>query len=162
MKGGGAGRSMQSVASAAQAGEQASSTGFKVAVLGAAGGIGQPLSLLMNMQPLVGELALYDVANTKGVAADLGHCNTPVAVTSHEGEASLASALDNAHLVIIPAGVPRKPGSSCHPLCARSASRKRAFSHYWGVCALRSFASLSRHESRRPLQYQRRHRENSR
>jgi hypothetical protein len=27
---------------------------------------------------------------------------------------------------------------------------------------LRSFAALSRHDSRRPLQYQRRHRENSR
>jgi malate dehydrogenase len=54
---------------------------FKVAVLGAAGGIGQPLSLLVKMSPLVSELRLYDIANVKGVAADLSHCNTPAQVT---------------------------------------------------------------------------------
>ena len=52
----------------------------KVAVLGAAGGIGQPLALLLKMQPYVAELALYDIANTVGVAADLSHCNTSVKV----------------------------------------------------------------------------------
>ena len=52
----------------------------KVALLGAAGGIGQPLALLLKMQPLISELALYDIANTVGVAADLSHCNTPVQV----------------------------------------------------------------------------------
>src|SRR4051812_44514648 len=35
----------------------------KVAVLGAAGGIGQPLSLLLKMNKFVTELALYDVFN---------------------------------------------------------------------------------------------------
>ena len=53
---------------------------YKVALLGAAGGIGQPLALLLKMNKLVGELALYDVANVVGVAADLSHCNTPVKV----------------------------------------------------------------------------------
>lgn len=43
--------------------------GFKVAVLGAAGGIGQPLSLLMKLNPLVSVLHLYDVVNTPGVTA---------------------------------------------------------------------------------------------
>ena len=52
----------------------------KVALLGAAGGIGQPLALLLKMQPLISELALYDIANTVGVAADLSHCNTTVQV----------------------------------------------------------------------------------
>lgn len=52
----------------------------KVAVLGAAGGIGQPLSLLMKMNRMVTDLALYDIANVAGVAADLSHCNTPVQV----------------------------------------------------------------------------------
>lgn len=52
----------------------------KVAVLGAAGGIGQPLSLLMKMNNMVTDLALYDIANVAGVAADLSHCNTPVNV----------------------------------------------------------------------------------
>lgn len=45
-----------------------SSAAYKVVVVGAAGGIGQPLSLLMKMNPLVTSLALYDVVNAKGVA----------------------------------------------------------------------------------------------
>jgi malate dehydrogenase len=84
---------------------------YKVAVLGAAGGIGQPLSLLLKMNKLITELRLYDVAPVvKGVAVDLSHCNTPVRVTAHAGDAELASALQGADLVVIPAGVPRKPG----------------------------------------------------
>lgn len=43
----------------------------KVAVLGASGGIGQPLSLLLKENPHVTELSLYDIVNTPGVAADL-------------------------------------------------------------------------------------------
>ncbi|KAL3148283.1 hypothetical protein ABBQ38_013749 [Trebouxia sp. C0009 RCD-2024] len=82
---------------------------FKVALLGAAGGIGQPLALLLKMNKLVSELALYDVANVVGVAADLSHCNTPVKVTGY-GKDDLATALKDADLVVIPAGVPRKPG----------------------------------------------------
>lgn len=55
----------------------------KVAVLGAAGGIGQPLSLLLKMNKCVTELALFDVAPVvKGVAVDISHCNTPVQVGS--------------------------------------------------------------------------------
>ena len=54
--------------------------GFKVAVLGAAGGIGQPLSLLMKMNPLVSVLHLYDVVNTPGVTADISHMNTGAVV----------------------------------------------------------------------------------
>lgn len=49
-------------------------------MLGAGGGIGQPLSLLLKMNRMVTELALYDVANVAGVAADLSHCNTPTQV----------------------------------------------------------------------------------
>lgn len=48
----------------------------KVAVLGAPGGIGQPLSLLMKLNPLVSHLSLYDIAGTPGVAADVSHINT--------------------------------------------------------------------------------------
>ena len=53
-----------------------SGPGRKVAVLGAAGGIGQPLALLMKLNPLVSHLSLYDIAGTPGVAADVGHINT--------------------------------------------------------------------------------------
>ncbi|KAL3648225.1 hypothetical protein CASFOL_007649 [Castilleja foliolosa] len=60
----------------------------KVTVLGAAGGIGQPLSLLMKLNPLVSRLALYDIAVTPGVAADVSHINT----RSEEEAAKIQSA----------------------------------------------------------------------
>ncbi|KAI8925808.1 lactate/malate dehydrogenase [Entophlyctis helioformis] len=82
----------------------------KVAVLGAAGGIGQPLSLLVKGNTLVTELALFDIVNTPGVAADLSHINTPAKVTGYIGDEQLPEALKGAHIVVIPAGVPRKPG----------------------------------------------------
>lgn len=53
---------------------------FKVAVCGAAGGIGQPLSLLLKINPLVSELNLYDIVHTPGVAADLSHIETAAKV----------------------------------------------------------------------------------
>lgn len=54
--------------------------GFKVAILGAAGGIGQPLALLMKMNPLVSLLHLYDVVNAPGVTADVSHMDTGAVV----------------------------------------------------------------------------------
>ncbi|KAK9706943.1 hypothetical protein RND81_07G162700 [Saponaria officinalis] len=86
------------------------SASYKVAVLGAAGGIGQPLSLLVKMSPLVSKLHLYDIANVNGVAADLSHCNTPSEVVPFTGPEQLADALRDVDVVVIPAGVPRKPG----------------------------------------------------
>lgn len=84
---------------------------MKVAVLGAAGGIGQPLSLLLKHSPLVSHLACYDIAPfTPGVAADLSHINTPAKVTGHVGAEQLDEAVKDANLVVIPAGMPRKPG----------------------------------------------------
>lgn len=82
----------------------------KVAVLGAAGGIGQPLALLMKLNPLVSSLALYDIAGTPGVAADVNHINTRSQVAGYMGDDQLGQALEGSDIVIIPAGVPRKPG----------------------------------------------------
>ena len=83
----------------------------KVAVLGAAGGIGQPLSLLLATSASVRELALYDIVNTPGVAADLGHMNTGVKVTGFlPPNNGLEKTLTGTQVVVIPAGVPRKPG----------------------------------------------------
>lgn len=53
----------------------------KVAVLGAVGGIGQPLGLLMKLSPLVSDLALFDIAGTPGVASDISHVNTQAKVS---------------------------------------------------------------------------------
>lgn len=84
---------------------------FTVCVVGAAGGIGQPLALLLKRDPLVASLRLYDVAPlVKGVAADLSHINTSAAVSAYVGPAELGAALSGCDLVVIPAGVPRKPG----------------------------------------------------
>ncbi|KAJ1963311.1 Malate dehydrogenase, cytoplasmic [Dipsacomyces acuminosporus] len=84
----------------------------KVAVLGAAGGIGQSLSLLLKANTRVTELGLYDIVNTPGVAADVGHVNTLSKVTGYtaKDQDGLKKTLEGAELVVIPAGVPRKPG----------------------------------------------------
>jgi len=82
----------------------------KVTVVGAAGGIGQSLSMLMKMSPNCTRLALYDVVGTPGVAADCSHMNTKATVTGHVGPEELDAALKDADVVVIPAGVPRKPG----------------------------------------------------
>ncbi|XP_078179941.1 peroxisomal NAD-malate dehydrogenase 2 [Carex rostrata] len=84
--------------------------GFKVAILGAAGGIGQPLALLMKMNPLVSVLHLYDVVNAPGVTADISHMDTGAVVRGFLGQKQLEDALTGMDLVIIPAGIPRKPG----------------------------------------------------
>ncbi|PWW80351.1 malate dehydrogenase [Tuber magnatum] len=83
----------------------------KAAVLGASGGIGQPLSLLLKASPLVDDLALYDVVNSPGVAADLSHISSPAKVTGYlPKEDGLKNTLEGADVVVIPAGIPRKPG----------------------------------------------------
>lgn len=79
-------------------------------ILGAAGGIGQPLSMLMKLNPLVSHLSLYDIAGTPGVAADVSHINTRAKVAGYAEEKELGKALEGSDIIIIPAGVPRKPG----------------------------------------------------
>lgn len=96
--------------------------GKKVAVLGAAGGIGQPLSLLLKDSDHISHLSLFDVVNTPGVAADLGHINTRAKVTGHVGMEQAHAALEDADVVVIPAGVPRKPGMTRDDLFNTNAS----------------------------------------
>ncbi|EPS36285.1 hypothetical protein H072_10207 [Dactylellina haptotyla CBS 200.50] len=103
---------------------------YKVAVLGAAGGIGQPLSLLLKLSPKVTELALYDVRGAPGVAADISHVNTNSVVKGYApGDSNLADALKDAEVVLIPAGVPRKPGMSRDDLFNTNASIVRDLAH---------------------------------
>ena len=54
----------------------------KVAVLGAGGGIGQPLSLLLKINPLVSSLSLYDIRGAPGVAADVSHVDSASEVSA--------------------------------------------------------------------------------
>jgi len=83
---------------------------FKVTVCGANGGIGQPLSLLLKLNPLVTQLNLYDIVGTPGVAADLSHIDTCSKVKGFNGAEQLGAALECADVVVVSAGVPRKPG----------------------------------------------------
>lgn len=94
--------------------------GHKVCVCGGAGGIGQPLCLLMAMEPDISELTIFDLnvamVPPSGVAADLGHLESKVRVTGHGLDAGIApkdnlkDCLSGCSLVLVAAGMPRKPG----------------------------------------------------
>jgi malate dehydrogenase len=65
----------------------------------------------MKLNPRVSQLALYDIRGGPGVAADLSHINTNSSVTGYDPTPSgLKEALAGSEVVLIPAGVPRKPG----------------------------------------------------
>jgi malate dehydrogenase len=94
--------------------------GYKVCVGGGAGGIGQPLSLLMAMNENVRELVVYDLdiamVPAAGVATDLSHLEKRVKVSSYaiskddKPVEKLQECLTGCDLVLVPAGLPRKPG----------------------------------------------------
>jgi len=94
----------------------------KVAVMGASGGIGQPLSMLLKLNPAITKLNLYDIVHTPGVAADLSHCETGSEVVGYVGEDQLHASLEGMEIVVIPAGVPRKPGMTRDDLFNTNAS----------------------------------------
>merc|ERR1712159_260979 len=121
----------------------------KVCVVGGAGGIGQPLSMLLSMHPQVSHVAVLDMVGAPGVAADLSHINSPAKVTGHgmtlkefngdadgagkveDQKAFQAKAFDEAlagcDVVVIPAGVPRKPGMTRQDLFAVNAQLNKDF-----------------------------------
>jgi len=96
--------------------------GFKVCVCGGSGGIGQPLSLLMATDPNVSELSVYDLSVAmvppQGVAADLGHLEKKAKVVGYAKPLDkraidvLGDCLTGCDLVLVPAGMPRKPGQT--------------------------------------------------
>ena len=89
-----------------------------VAVIGAGGGIGQPLSLLLKLGlPYGSTLTLFDVVGAAGVAADLSHIDRPVKVVYGAGklppipnDPELKRVAKGVDVFVIVAGVPRKPG----------------------------------------------------
>lgn len=77
----------------------------------------------MKLNPRVTSLSLYDIRGGPGVAADLSHINTASTVTGHEPTpAGLREAVAGAEIVLIPAGVPRKPGMTRDDLFNTNAS----------------------------------------
>ncbi len=105
---------------------------MKVTVLGSAGGIGQALSLLLKVHlPEGSELALHDIAPVNvGVGVDLSHISTAVKTLGYTGT-DPKEALDGADLVLISAGVARKPGMTRDDLFAVNAGIiKSLAAHY--------------------------------
>ena len=77
----------------------------KITLLGAGGGVGQPLSLLLRLSPLVDELALYDRHLAPGVAVDLSHIPSAQKINGYTAaDDGIARALRNADIVIVAAG----------------------------------------------------------
>ena len=76
---------------------------------------------MLKINPFIGDLALYDVVNVPGVAADLSHINT-VGNVKGFGKEDIAAALKGCTAVVIPAGVPRKPGMTRDDLFNTNAS----------------------------------------
>ena len=97
------------------------SNAYKVAVLGAGGGIGQPLSLLLKLNHKVTDLALYDIRGAPGVAADVSHVPTNSTVKGYNPD-QIEEALTGSDVIVIPAGVPRKPGMTRDDLFNTNAS----------------------------------------
>ena len=142
----------------------------QVAVMGAAGGIGQPLSLLLKMNKFVTELALYDIANVAGVAADISHCNTPVRVRADRVQVlQLVAAMAVIcawPILAAPRELWDKSRSHCWPLAGHRVHRPR------GACSVPEGcrpgghpggrAPQAGHDPRRPLQRQCRHRQGDR
>lgn len=85
-------------------------------------GIGQPLSLLLKQNPAITKLNLYDIVHTPGVAADLSHIETRATVKGFVGDDQLKASLEGVEIVVIPAGVPRKPGMTRDDLFNTNAS----------------------------------------
>merc|ERR1712176_333287 len=93
---------------------------FKVCVCGGAGGIGQPLCLLMAQNPHVRELCVFDLTiamvPAAGVATDLSHLEKKSKVVGYSLDKDdkpvdkLGECLKGCDLVLVPAGMPRKPG----------------------------------------------------
>jgi len=102
---------------------------MRVAVLGATGGIGQSLALLLKLQlPAGSTLLLYDLVGVKGVAADLSHVDTQVDIEWAQGTLppkpkcpELARLMKNADVVVICAGIARKPGMTRDDLFSTNA-----------------------------------------
>ncbi|CAN1317156.1 Malate dehydrogenase, glyoxysomal [Linum perenne] len=118
------------------------SPGFKVAIMGAAGGIGQPLAMLMKMNPLVSVLHLYDVVNTPGVTADISHMDTGAVVRGFLGQQQLEDAVTGVDLVIIPAGVPRKPGMTRDDLFNINAGIVKTLSEAVAKCSPNAIVNI--------------------
>jgi malate dehydrogenase len=78
--------------------------------------------MLLKLNPAVTKLNLYDIVHTPGVAADLSHIETKAKTTGFMADEQLKQSLEGVDIVVIPAGVPRKPGMTRDDLFNTNAS----------------------------------------
>ena len=78
--------------------------------------------MLLKLNPGITKLALYDIVHTPGVAADLSHIESVAEVSGFVGKDQLEASLEGSEIVVIPAGVPRKPGMTRDDLFNTNAS----------------------------------------
>lgn len=119
----------------------------KATILGAAGGIGQPLSLLLRLNAKIDDLSLFDIVNTPGVAADLSHIPTHQTIkgyvpSSRDDNETIKVALEGSDIVIIPAGIPRKPGMTRDDLFKINAGIVKNLVHQAGVSCPDAFICI--------------------
>ena len=99
----------------------------------------------LTLDPNVTAVSVFDLVGAPGVAADLGHIDMPTTVTGHgmtlkqftgddaidnQGEFqanAFDEALQGCDVVVIPAGVPRKPGMTRQDLFEVNASLNKGF-----------------------------------
>jgi malate dehydrogenase len=101
----------------------------------------------LKLDPLVSHVSVFDMVGAPGVAADLSHIDTPAKVTGHgmnlkqfTGDdeiqnkdefqaAAFDEALQGCDVVVIPAGVPRKPGMTRQDLFSVNATLNMNFAN---------------------------------
>lgn len=73
---------------------------------------------------LFDEIALYDIVHVPGIATDLNHIDTRAKITGHLPEDDgLKGALQGADIVVVTAGIARKPGMTRDGRCSAVSSR---------------------------------------
>jgi malate dehydrogenase len=92
--------------------------------LGASGGIGQPLSLLLKQSPLVDYLHLYSQRRSSlshSLGHDLSHISTACKVSEYFGEDQLLDSLVGARIVVMLSSIPLLLGMSREDLLCGNA-----------------------------------------
>ncbi|WP_316677819.1 malate dehydrogenase [uncultured Tolumonas sp.] len=95
---------------------------MKISIIGAAGGIGQATALLMSLNFNNVELSLFDIDDSvHGVGLDLSHIPSSVRVNTYSGYKNINDAISESDIIVITAGITRKPGMDRRELISANA-----------------------------------------